>query len=253
MAWEVQPPRVQVTLEGGAPLVLNRDLEFRNGDIITVQFKYEKLDCYWKICYRWTHDKLDYPEHPWTRQNRGYSRCYGGEDDRQRRHERSSTAWGPTHTRRNVRQQADKEEQDDFAIPAKRPVRRNLYGEEDILASHEAKPLTGEEKSLGKRPAASEVGDSSANAPAKKKDNERRRRATSPPTHEISEEAAASFVKAGWYKASVAEAQTVNEANFWKNLQPETEVPDTGKLQATDDRAARALGDGVEPGWVGPP
>lgn len=53
VASEVTPqPRVQVVLECELPLVFERDLEFENGDIITVNFIYDKLDRYCKRCLR---------------------------------------------------------------------------------------------------------------------------------------------------------------------------------------------------------
>ncbi|VVA93657.1 unnamed protein product [Arabis nemorensis] len=221
MAWEVQPPRVQVALEGGAPLTLNRDLQFGNGDVLT-------------ICFRFTHDSRDCPERPRSLKNRGYSRRNGGEDNRRRGRDRSSAAPAPVLTHRAEIPQVDRalaEYEDDIAARRRKLIRRNLFGEDDAEASREViEPsariesaqnwaqkkalLIGEEKRSVKRPVICEVGDSSAGEPATKRSNGRRR-AASTQIREAEEmkalvkEAAAGYIKAGWFKASVAEARTM--------------------------------------------
>ncbi|VVB12512.1 unnamed protein product [Arabis nemorensis] len=126
-------------MEGGAPLILNRDLEFRNVEILTVYFQYEKPDCYSKRCYCITHDKQSCPERPPARQARGYGRLQEGEEDRYRQKERYVA---PTQTRRRRHIGDEMKENDDGVVAlAKKPVRRNLFGDEEPSMAQPAAAL----------------------------------------------------------------------------------------------------------------
>ncbi|VVA94405.1 unnamed protein product [Arabis nemorensis] len=177
--------------------MLERDLEFRNGEILTVHFKYEKLDCYYKRCYRLTHDKHSCPERPLARQSRG-SRRYEG--DRRRKDEQVGVAQGAARDRRHHHRQEEKEEIDgSLVLLAKQQVRRNLFGGAESLAVHDLREQSpfdapaqtwarktglsgGEDKALGKRPRVDPTGDSPVDYPARRTDRTARRRNAAPPS-----------------------------------------------------------------------
>ncbi|VVB11475.1 unnamed protein product [Arabis nemorensis] len=174
-----------------------------------------------------------------------------GEDARHRRNDRTSSAMEPALDRHNTgrdpashrraeRTQVEREGHvEAVKVPTKMPFRQNLFGENASPAKPDSygpeirlestqnwvrkeSLSTGEEKRLGKRPVGGKVGEPSADAPVMQQAHEKRWCA---PNRQKSEkeslaEEEKSFARAGWCKASVAEARAVNEASLWNKVNP---------------------------------